>query len=86
MLFRSLEGHAPLDFASGHTAAPADLNNVRWVSLSFAKTRAECLRSIETVASAGRQDFRSLGGDGLAGPRTVARTSRRLTDTAMATT
>ena len=28
----SLAGHAPLAFASGHTAAPADLNHVRWVS------------------------------------------------------
>jgi putative transposase len=28
----SLEGHTPLTFAGGHTVAPADLNNVRWVS------------------------------------------------------
>ena len=28
----SLEGHTPLAFASGHTAVPADLNHVRWVS------------------------------------------------------
>jgi transposase InsO family protein len=28
----SLEGHTPLTFASGHTAVPADLNHVRWVS------------------------------------------------------
>lgn len=28
----SLEGHPPLAFASGHTAVPADLNHVRWVS------------------------------------------------------
>jgi putative transposase len=28
----SLEGYTPLTFAGGHTAAPADLNNVRWVS------------------------------------------------------
>jgi hypothetical protein len=28
----SLENHAPLAFASGHTAVPADLNHVRWVS------------------------------------------------------
>jgi hypothetical protein len=30
----SLEGHTPLAFASGHTAVLADLNDVRWVSLS----------------------------------------------------
>src|SRR5918996_1844779 len=28
----SLDGHTPLTFAGGHTAAPADLNHVRWVS------------------------------------------------------
>ncbi len=28
----SLEGHTPLTFASGHTVARAELNNVRWVS------------------------------------------------------
>ena len=28
----SLEGHTPLTFAAGDRAAPADLNNVRWVS------------------------------------------------------
>jgi transposase InsO family protein len=28
----SLAGHTPLAFASGHTAVPADLNHVRWVS------------------------------------------------------
>jgi putative transposase len=28
----SLDGHAPLTFASGHTVAPADLKRVRWVS------------------------------------------------------
>ena len=28
----SLEGQTPLNFASGHTAARAELNNVRWVS------------------------------------------------------
>jgi hypothetical protein len=28
----SLEGHTPLTFASGHTVACAELNNVRWVS------------------------------------------------------
>ena len=28
----SLEGHTPLAFASGHTAVPADLNHVAWVS------------------------------------------------------
>ena len=28
----SLEGHTPLTFASGHTLAKAELNNVRWVS------------------------------------------------------
>jgi putative transposase len=27
----SLEGHTPLTFAGGHTVAPADLNDVRWV-------------------------------------------------------
>ena len=28
----SLEGHTPQTFASGHTAVPANLNHVRWVS------------------------------------------------------
>jgi hypothetical protein len=28
----SLAGHTPLAFANGHTAVPADLNHVRWVS------------------------------------------------------
>ena len=28
----ALEGHTPLTFASRHTAVPADLNRVRWVS------------------------------------------------------
>jgi putative transposase len=28
----SLAGHTPLAFASGHTALPADMNHVRWVS------------------------------------------------------
>ncbi len=28
----SLEGHTPLTFASGHTMARAELNNVRWIS------------------------------------------------------
>ena len=28
----SLEGHTPLTFADGNTVAPADLNQVRWVS------------------------------------------------------
>jgi transposase InsO family protein len=28
----SLDGHTPLAFAGGHTAAPAELNSVRWVS------------------------------------------------------
>jgi transposase InsO family protein len=28
----SLDGHAPLTFAGGHTVAPVDLNHVRWVS------------------------------------------------------
>ena len=28
----SLKGHTPLTFASGHRAARAELNNVRWVS------------------------------------------------------
>ena len=28
----SLEGHTPLAFADGHSAVPADLNHVRWVS------------------------------------------------------
>jgi putative transposase len=28
----ALEGHTPLTFAGGHTAAPADLNDVLWVS------------------------------------------------------
>jgi hypothetical protein len=28
----SLEGHTPLTFAGKHTVAPADLNQVRWVS------------------------------------------------------
>ena len=28
----SLKGHTPLTFASGHMAARAELNNVRWVS------------------------------------------------------
>ena len=28
----SLDGHTPLTFAGGHTVAPADLNQVRWVS------------------------------------------------------
>ena len=28
----SLEGHSPMTFANGHTAAPADLRHVRWVS------------------------------------------------------
>jgi putative transposase len=28
----SLDGRTPLTFAGGHTAAPADLSHVRWVS------------------------------------------------------
>jgi putative transposase len=28
----SLQGHTPSTFAGGHTVAPADLNNVHWVS------------------------------------------------------
>jgi hypothetical protein len=28
----SLEGHTPLTFADGNTVAPADLNQLRWVS------------------------------------------------------
>jgi hypothetical protein len=28
----SLAGQTPLDCATGHTAVPADLNHVRWVS------------------------------------------------------
>ena len=28
----SLDGHAPLTFAGGHTVAPVDLSHVRWVS------------------------------------------------------
>jgi putative transposase len=28
----SLNGHTPLTFATGHTAIPADLNHVRWIS------------------------------------------------------
>ena len=28
----SLDGHAPLTFAGGHTVAPVDLRHVRWVS------------------------------------------------------
>jgi hypothetical protein len=28
----SLKGYAPLTFATGHNVAPADLNDVRWVS------------------------------------------------------
>ena len=28
----SLKGHTPLTFASGHTVARAELNNVRWIS------------------------------------------------------
>jgi putative transposase len=28
----ALEGHTPVTFAGEHVAAPADLNNVRWVS------------------------------------------------------
>jgi Integrase core domain len=28
----SLEGHTPLTFVGGHTVAPANLNNVHWVS------------------------------------------------------
>jgi hypothetical protein len=28
----SLKGHTPMTFANGHTVAPADLRNVRWVS------------------------------------------------------
>ena len=28
----SLEGYAPITFAKGHTAAPAGLHHVRWVS------------------------------------------------------
>jgi hypothetical protein len=28
----SFEGQTPLDFANGHTASPADLNEVRWAS------------------------------------------------------
>lgn len=66
----SLAGHTPLTFAGGHSAVPADLNHVRWVS--HCRDLSNSQSPPDTKFETDRRRFQCDGGLGIFPSRIAA--------------